>query len=118
MPDGFVDLQSQLRAVKDDVERTLGALVGMMQSNRLFGDAAGVLDKLQFLDQFVALVLPLSAERVWIRPLLNLVSRKRICGVACTRGILCLMDVRSFRRYKPLLFPLEVDIALVQRNDG
>src|SRR5258708_25750227 len=109
MPDGFVNLQSKLRTIKNDVDHAFRALARVMQSDRLFRDAAGVLNQIQLFDQLVALVLPLSAIRIWIRPFLNLVSGERIRGVACACGILWLMDVASFRRYKPLLPPIEAE---------
>ena len=82
MPDGFVDLQPELRAIENDVEHAFGTLVGVMQSHGFFGDAAGILDEVQFINQFVSFVLPLSAERIRIRPLLNFISRERVGSIA------------------------------------
>ncbi len=42
MADGFVNLQAELRAVQDQIEFALRALVGGMQRDGLFGDARGV----------------------------------------------------------------------------
>ena len=67
MPDGFVNLQSKLRAIENDVECAFWTLIRMMQSDGLFRNAAGVLDQFQFFDQLVAFVLPLSAIRIRIR---------------------------------------------------
>ena len=46
MPDRFVDLQAKLRTVENDIECAFRALIRMMQSNRFFRNAAGVLHKL------------------------------------------------------------------------
>ena len=62
--DGFVNLQAQLRAVEDQVEFALGALVGLMQRHGLFGDARGVLQQAQLVHQFVAFQLELAAEGI------------------------------------------------------
>src|SRR5580700_10260361 len=116
MPDRFVDLQSKLRTIENNVERAFGALLSFMQRNRLFRDAARVLNQPQLVDQLVAFVLPLSTEGIRIRPLLNLVVRKRIRSIARACGILCLMDVGSLRRHEPLLLAIEIEIAFSEGN--
>src|SRR5712691_2713232 len=118
MADRFVDLQSKLRAVKDDVKRPFRTLVRMMQSNRFLRDAPGVLYQLQFFDQLVAFVLPLSAIRIRIRTFLNLIPGESVCCIASARGVLGLMDVGSLRRYKPLLFAIEVEVGFGQSDPG
>jgi hypothetical protein len=118
MADGFVNLQSELRAIKNDIERPFRALVRMMQRNRFFRDAARVLNQFQFLDQFVALILPLSSKRIRIGAFLNFVSGECVGGVARTCGILGLMNVAAFRRQEPLLLAIEVQIAFGQGNAG
>ena len=84
MSDRFVNLQSELRALKNNVEHTLGTLISAVQGYRFFADPAGILDQLQFLNQLVALVLPLSPEGGWIGPLLDFASSEGVCNVSCT----------------------------------
>ena len=97
MPDRFVNLQPQLRAIENDVELAFRTLIGMMQRHRLFGDPPGVFEQLQFIDQLISLVLPLPAIRIRIRPLLNLISRKRVRRIARAGRVLRLMNVRALR---------------------
>src|ERR1700727_3855437 len=118
MPNRFVNLQSELRTIKNDVERAGRSLIRMMQRDRLFGDAPRVLDQLQFFDQFIAFILPLPAIRIWIRTLLNLVSRERVCGITRARGIFGLMNVGSLRRYEPLFLTIEVEVGFGQGYAG
>src|SRR5580658_6057674 len=118
MPDRFMNLQPQLRAVENDVERAFGALFSSMQRNSFFRDAARVLDQLQLIYQLIAPVLPLSAVRIGIRPFLNLVVRKHIRSVARACRILRLMNISSLRRYEPLLLAIEVEVGLGQGNAG
>src|SRR5271170_3434307 len=118
MPDRFMNLQPQLRAVENDVERAFRTLLRAMQRNRLFGDTARVLDQLQLIDQLVALVLPLSTVRIGVRPFLNLVVRKCIGSVTRACRILRLMNIGSLRRYEPLLLSIEVEVALGEGNTG
>src|SRR5580693_168035 len=107
MPNGFVNLQSKLRTIENNVEHARWTLLRVMQSDRFFRNAAGVLDQLQLFNQLVAFVLPLTPIRVRIGPFLNLVARKRIRSVTRPRGIFRLMDVGSLRRYKPLFLAIE-----------
>jgi hypothetical protein len=118
MPDRLVNLQSQLRAIENDVEPAFRALLRMMQSNRFFGNTAGVLYEFQLFDQLVSLVLPLPAIGIRVRPFLNLVPRKSVGSVTRTCGILGLTNVASLRRYKPLLLAIEVEIAFGQSDTG
>src|SRR5208282_5397302 len=55
MPDRFVNLQPQLRTLKNNVEHTLGTLLRAMQSHGLFGNPPRVLDQLQLFNQFISL---------------------------------------------------------------
>src|ERR1035441_4512690 len=71
MADRLVDLQSQLRAVEDEVELALGALIGAVQRDGFCGDARGVPDQVPLVDQLVALKLMLPAEGIRIRALLD-----------------------------------------------
>ena len=96
MADGFVNLQSQLRTIKDDIEPAFGALIGVMQCNGFFRDATSVLQQLQFFDQFVSFILPLPAVRIRIRTFLNFISRESVSGVSRAGRIFRLMDVASF----------------------
>src|SRR6185369_16562741 len=70
------------------------------------------------MDQFVAFVLPLSAVGTRIRTLLDVASSKRIRGVARTGRVLCLVDIGSFRRKKPLLLTMKVKISFRERDTG
>src|SRR3981081_2241353 len=95
MTDGFVNLQSKLRTIENDVGRALRTLLGTMQSNRFFCDPAGILKKSQLLNHLIALVLQLPAKGIRIRAFLDFISRERVRGIACARGIFRLMDVTS-----------------------
>ena len=72
-----MDLQPELRAVENDVELPFRTLIGVVQRHGLFPNAPRILHQLQLIDQFISLVLPLPAERIGIRPLLNLIPGKR-----------------------------------------
>ena len=118
MPDRLVDLQAQLRTVEDDVEHALGTFIGCQQRDRFFAHPAGVFHQLQFFDQFVSFVLPLSAVRIGIRPLLNFASRKSVGRVAGPGGVFRLMNVRAFGGEEPLLFAAEIQVGFGQRDAG
>src|ERR1700722_738554 len=94
--DRFMDLQTELRAVKNHIEHAFGTLVGMMQRDRFFGDSPGVLHQLQLFNQLVALILPLPAIRSRIRSLLNFAPGKGVGRVSRASGIFGLMNVRAF----------------------
>jgi hypothetical protein len=47
----------------------------------------------ELVNEFVALVLPLTAERIWVRPLLDFASGKGIRHVSPTSRDLRLMNV-------------------------
>src|SRR5580704_14880681 len=98
MPNGFVNLQTQLRAVKNNVKPPFRALLRMMQSNRFLRDATGVLHEFQLFNEFVSFILPLSPKGIGIRALLNLVACEGVRRVARAGGILRLMNVASLRR--------------------
>ncbi len=72
MADGFVNLQSELAAIQDQIEAAFGALIGRVQRHGLFGDARRVLQQIEFVDQLVAFELVLAAEGIRIRALLDL----------------------------------------------
>ncbi len=114
----LVNLQAQLRAVKDDVKYPLRPLVGFQQRHRLFAHAPRILQQLQFVDQFVSLVLPLPSEGVGIRPFLDLAPRKRMRRVADAGRVFGLMNVGAFRRVKPLLLAPEIHVGLRQSHAG
>ena len=78
MADGLVNLQRELRRVEDDVVLPFRTLIGRMQGNRLLRDLRRVIQQLEFLDQLIASVLELSAERVGIGALLDLRTLERI----------------------------------------
>ena len=85
MSDRLVDLQTQLRAIENNGERTFRTLIGLVQRDCFFGDAPRVLDQFQFFDQFVAFVLPLSAKRIRIRTLHDVGAGKGVRGVPGAR---------------------------------
>ena len=118
MADRFVNLQAELRAVENDVERAFGALVGLVQGDGFLANAAGIFHELQFLDQFVAFVLPLPAEGIGIGALLNFVAGKGVGGISCAGRVLGLMNVGAFRGHKPLLLAAEVEIGFGQGDAG
>jgi len=76
MADGFVNLQSELRAVENDRLRALGRLRRRMQRDRFFGNARRIPDQIERFHQFVARELVLPAETVRIGALLNFVPGK------------------------------------------
>src|SRR5581483_12500961 len=85
MADRFVDLQSQLRAVENQIELTLGTLLGGVQGDSFFGDSRSMSQQVQLVYEFVALELILSTKRIRIRPLLNLavlIAKSREPGAA------------------------------------
>src|ERR1022692_1971644 len=91
MADRLVDLQAQLRAVEDEVELALGALIGAVQRHGFFGDARGVPDQVPLVDQLVALKLMLPAEGIRIRALLDLavfVGQRRVADAAEVAGLI------------------------------
>src|ERR1017187_4949420 len=50
MADRLVDLQGQLRAIEDEVELALRALIGSVQRDGFFGNAGGVADEVPLVD--------------------------------------------------------------------
>src|SRR5450755_2861645 len=114
MPDRFVNLQSQLRAVENNVENALWALIRAVQCDRLFSNPAGVFQQLEFVDEFISFVLPLASKRIRIGALLNLGSRESIGNVASAGHVLSLMNVRAFGGEEPLLLAAKVHVGLGQ----
>ena len=103
MPDGFVNLQTQLRAVQDDGVLPLGTLRGGMQRHTLLSQAPGVTGQIERLDQLVTLQHVLPAEAVGIGALLNFRARKT-GGHDSRAGLhLDLMNGRAARRSEELL---------------
>jgi hypothetical protein len=101
MPDGFVNLQSQLRSIQNNGGCALRALVRMMQRDGFFRHAPGILHQFHFFDLLVAAVLPLPAVRIGVGTLLNLGTGKRVCRIARAGRILGLMDFSALGRKKP-----------------
>src|SRR5262249_43363569 len=96
VPDGFVNLQPELRAFEDNVESSLRTLVCLVQGYRFLADAPRILYQLQLINQLIALVLPLSAKRIRIRTLLDLAPRKRVGDISGPGRKLRLMNFRAF----------------------
>src|SRR4029077_8954725 len=76
MADGFVNLQAELAAFKNDGARALGTLRGLMQSDRFLGNRAGVADEVHGFDGLVALEGVLAAEAIRVGALLDFVVGK------------------------------------------
>jgi len=93
-------------------------LVGFKQRNGFFAHAAGVFQKLQFLDELVAFGLVLATEGIWVGTLLNLVSGERVCGTTRAGGELRLVNPRALGGDEPLLDPIEVHVRLGKRDTG
>ena len=90
MADRLVNLQSQLRAIEDQVELAFRALIGAVQRDGFFGDARGVSDEIPLVDQLVAFELMLTAKGIRIRALLDLailISRRRVADAADVAGL-------------------------------
>src|SRR6266498_2088360 len=118
MSNGLMDLQSQLRALEDNVEHALRTLLRTVESNCLFADPPRVLYQLQFIDQLIAFVLPLPTERIRIRSLLDLSPSERVGYIASTRRIFRLMNLCSLGREEPLLFASKVQVRFCERDTG
>ncbi len=118
MSNRFVDLQSELRRIENDVVIALRTLIGFVQGDGFFRDASSVLQQLQFFDQFVAFVLPLTAERVRIRALHDLASGERVRGVTGADSRLHLVDVRAVGVVEPLLVTAEIEVGLGERDSS
>ena len=50
MADGFVNLQAELAAVENQIERAFGTLIGRVQRDGFFGDARGILEQSQLVE--------------------------------------------------------------------
>src|ERR1700732_5063802 len=95
MADGFVNLQTELRAAKNDCAGSLGTLSGGMQRDGFFGDAWRVADQVERLNQLVALQGVLASKTIWVRPLLDLVITERSGDDSRTRLHFYLMNHRT-----------------------
>ena len=54
MADRFVNLQRELRRVKNDIEGAFGTLLGGMQRDRLLANFGSMIQQPQLLDQLVS----------------------------------------------------------------
>src|SRR5262250_1544418 len=84
MADRFVNLKPKLRAIENNGEHSFRTLIRFEQRDGFFPHAAGILNQLQLLNEFVSFVLPLPTVRIRIRPLLNLAACKRVRRVTHT----------------------------------
>ena len=75
-----------------------------------------ILDEMEFVNQLVALVLVLSAERIRIRPLLDLRPCERIDIESGAGHVPRLVDRCTFARVEPLFISAEVEIGFRQRD--
>ena len=87
-----------------------------MQSDGLLGDARGVFQKLQFIDQLVAFQLMLSTEGVRIGAFLNLAVTKAERGETGATCIACLIDETADRGNKDLAVTREHQRRLRERD--
>src|SRR5207248_7637324 len=78
MPDRLVDLQPDLAAIQNQIEASLRALIRRVQRHRLVRYSRRMIEQGQFVDQFIALQLVLSAERIWIRAFLDLIFAEAV----------------------------------------
>jgi hypothetical protein len=88
--DGFVDLQTELRAVQNQVEFAFGTLIGGVQRHGLFSHARSVFEQAQLFHQLVPLQLVLAAERIGIGAPLDLailIAEGRKTGAAEAAGL-------------------------------
>ena len=104
----------ELRAVQNQVELALGALVGGVQRHGLFGDARRVLQQAQLVHQLVALQLILAAEGVRIGALLDLAVLVAERGEAGAREIARLVDDAAERGDEHLAAAFEMHRGLGQ----
>ena len=89
--DGFVDLQTELRAIQNQVRLAFGTLIGGVQRHRLFSHPRRVLEQAQFFHQLVPLQLVLPAERIGIGAPLDLailVAEGRKTGARQAAGLI------------------------------
>src|SRR5208282_5395341 len=101
MANGFVNLQTELAAAKNQRSGLLRTLRGGMQRGSFFSHARCVLQKLERLDEFVAFQSMLAAKTIRIRALLNFVALKRSGGDTTASDQFALMNARADTRRKP-----------------
>src|SRR6202453_2690036 len=118
MPNRFMDLQSKLRTIQNQIESALRTLICLVQRDSLFGNLASILDEIRLFNELISFVLPLSAERIRIRTLLDLIAVECVRSCFHARGIVCLMNFAILGRGKPLLFTVEIKISFGQSDAG
>src|SRR5579884_1049875 len=107
-----MNLKPKLRALKNNVKYALRALIGLVQGDSFFADAAGVFNELQLVYEFVSFVLPLATERIGIGPLLDFGAGEAVGHVSRAGCDFGLMNVRAFGGKEPLLVATEIQISL------
>src|SRR5688572_9472173 len=80
-----MDLETELAAVENQIERALGTQVRRMECHSLPSDSWRVCEQIQLAHQLIALQLILPPERIRIRTLLYLVVFERVRGEAGPR---------------------------------
>ena len=90
----------------------------MCKRDCFFRDATSVLQQLQLFDQFVAFVLPLTTERIRIRPLHDLASGERVRSVTSSDSRLHLVNVRTVGVVEPLFVTAEIEVSLGERDSS
>src|SRR5579859_2624693 len=118
MADRFMNLQPELRAVQNQIEAPLRALVGRVQRHRFLGHARSIFEQLQLFHQFVALQLVLPAERVGVRALLDFAVAKAVRRESRAARVARLIDQTAQRGRKDLPVTRKHHSGLGQRYAG
>src|SRR5579883_3031599 len=108
VPDRFVNLQPELRAVEDQVELALRTLIRGVQRDGLVSDARSIFEQMQLVDQLIALELVLAAEGVGIAAPLDLPFLVAERGKTRAGRIPGLVDQAATARRENLPLPVEV----------
>ena len=116
MAAGLVDLKRRLAGIENERLDATGALRRTQQRDGFFGDPAGVPVELERRDVLVAGRPLVPAERIRVRPVLDLVRRRgrRLNPGAALEEVL--LDECAFRRGEELLLPDEFHRAFADRD--
>src|SRR5580692_84672 len=118
MADGFVDLQPELAAIQDQVEAAFGALIGRVQCDGLLRHERRMGQKIELVDQLVALELVLTAEGIRIGALLDLVILEAVGFESGTARSAGLIDDAAEGRDEDLAASMEDHGSLRERHAG
>ena len=112
----FVNLQSELRAVQNNVEHSFRTLVGFEQARRLLRRRGGRFPITSTHRPVRILCSATVRQGIRIRAFLNFASCKGVSRIAGARGVFRLMNAGAFRRNKPLLLAAKIHIGFRQRD--